>query len=218
MSLPDVLILLRISPGKSQSDTVLLSIRSENQLSSYLRIMGFITASRAPLLLLLDFNCQADTSLAHHDSQAYLLPATAPIQSPDFSLPASSWMKPLATSPALTSLVEIPGNWYGEDMTPLQYLPHTSNSHGYVDVRLIEQIWKDRFSWLWENGETKGEGSEKAIDFIFPLILHPDTSGMGHVIGMIERFIRWLQGWGSEVQFWRYEDIAAEVRREANIS
>ena len=94
-----------------------------------------------------------------------------------------------------------------EDMTPLSYYPHASNTQGYVDVRTIEQMWKDRFLWLWENGDGIGEK-----DFIFPLVLHPDTSGMAHVIGMIERVLVWLKGWGEEVEFWRYEDIATEWR------
>ncbi len=66
--------------------------------------------------------------------------------------------------------------------------------------------------WLWEDPTPESGGN-----FVFPIVLHPDTSGMAHVIGMIERFIRWLQGWGEEVEFWRCEDIARawkEARRE----
>ena len=85
----------------------------------------------------------------------------------------------------------------------MQYLPHVPNSHGYVDVRRIEQMWKDRFMWIWENEE----------DAIFPLIIHPDTSGMAHVIGMIERMIRWLQGWGSNVEFCQAREVAKEFKR-----
>lgn len=152
-----------------------------------------------------------DSSLTHHDSQPFLLPLHPPIEPPDFSKPASTWMHPTPlTSSSLTSLVEIPCNWYGEDETPLSYLPHVNNSHGYVDTRVIEQMWKDRFLWLWENAGD--EGSEEGVnDFIFPICLHPDTSGMAHVIGMIERMMIWLQSWGEEVQFCRYEDIAKET-------
>ncbi|KAI4244637.1 MAG: hypothetical protein L6R40_002841 [Gallowayella cf. fulva] len=164
------------------------------------------------ILLLEKHGFHYDSSLTHHDSQAYFLPRHLPIVPPDFSKSASSWMKPtpISSSP-LTSVVEIPCNWYGEDETPLSYLPHVNNSHGYVDVRVIEQMWKDRFTWLWQNADD--EGSEEGVnDFIFPIGLHPDTSGMAHVIGMIERMMVWLQGWGEEVQFCRYEDIAREVR------
>ena len=110
-----------------------------------------------------------------------------------------------------TSLAEIPCNWYMEDSTPLAYFPHVPNSQGYIDVRLIEQMWKDRFDWLWENGS--GEDVEGG-DFVFPLILHPDCSGMPHVIGMVERIIKWLKE-KEGVEFWKYEDIAREWRAGA---
>ncbi|KAL8951736.1 MAG: hypothetical protein Q9222_002315 [Ikaeria aurantiellina] len=172
--------------------------------------------------LLEKYGFEYDSSLTHHDSQPYQLPLTPPIHPPDFSSPAATWMHPLplSTSP-LSSLTEIPCNWYGEDETPLSYLPHVNNSHGYVDTRVIEQMWKDRFMWLWENSHAEndanvddGEGKEEkgVNNFIFPMVLHPDTSGMAHVIGMVERMVVWLKGWGEEVEFWRYEDIAREAR------
>ncbi|KAL8941288.1 MAG: hypothetical protein Q9216_002349, partial [Gyalolechia sp. 2 TL-2023] len=102
------------------------------------------------------------------------------------------------------------------DETPLSYLPHVNNSHGYVDVRVIEQMWKDRFLWLWEHAweecENGGEAGERVAEFIFPIVLHPDTSGMAHVIGMVERFLKWLAERGPEVEFCRYEDIAREEK------
>lgn len=52
------------------------------------------------------------------------------------------------------------------------------------------------------------------MNFVFPIVLHPDTSGMAHIIGMIERFVKWLRGWGEEVEFWRYEDIARAWKEE----
>ena len=36
---------------------------------------------------------------------------------------------------------------------------------------------------------------------------------MAHVIGMIERFLLWLQSFGDEVEFVTYETIAEEFRR-----
>ncbi|KAI0150167.1 polysaccharide deacetylase family protein [Xylariaceae sp. FL1272] len=161
-----------------------------------------------------------DTSLMHHDSQPYWTPADPPIQTIDFSQPASSWLKPTpiadpATVNPLRSgehpLVEIPCGWYNEDMMPLQYLPHLANSMGYVSTRVVEQMWKDKFMWLWENAGT--EASEKSFgtaDFIFPILMHPDTSGMAHIIGMAERMISWLQSWGDCVEFSKHEDIARD--------
>ncbi|PWY90121.1 putative xylanase/chitin deacetylase [Aspergillus heteromorphus CBS 117.55] len=88
------------------------------------------------------------------------------------------------------------------DMTPLQFLPHAPNSHGYTDVRVIENMWKDRFLWIRDNEE----------DPVFPVLMHPDTSGMAHVIGMVERFLGWLKGWqqgeDGEVEFCTSAEVA----------
>ena len=73
-------------------------------------------------------------------------------------------------------------------------------------------MWKDRFEWLWENGS--GEEQDQGTNFVFPLILHPDCSGMAHVVGMVERMIQWLKG-REDVEFWKYEDIAREWRAGA---
>jgi peptidoglycan/xylan/chitin deacetylase (PgdA/CDA1 family) len=151
-----------------------------------------------------------DTSLSHHDSKPYHLPNIPPIVPPTYEPSASArdWMKPLPkpSPPTPKTLVEIPTNWYAEDMTPLQFWPHVPNSQGYVDVRVIENMWKDKFEWIRSEVDDMGEKDM----MVFPLVLHPDTSGMAHVIGMIERVVKWLQGWGGEVEFCTYEEAATE--------
>ena len=153
-----------------------------------------------------------DSSLMHHDSQPYFTPADPPIKTIDWSKPASTWLEP---SPIASQaypedgqhpLVELPCGWYNEDMMPLMYLPHLSNSMGYISTRVVEQMWKDKFMWLWENGK---EGNESA-DFMFPLLVHPDVSGLAHIIGMIDRFLGWLRGFGDAVEFCTCEQIATE--------
>jgi hypothetical protein len=89
-------------------------------------------------------------------------------------------------------------------MTPMQFLPHAPNSQGYISPYTIETMWKDRFEYLYEEcSEEGGNGG-----FIFPLVLHPDTSGMAHVIGMIDRVIGWLKAKGDEVTFVQFGDCA----------
>lgn len=165
-----------------------------------------------------------NSSLSHHDSQPYWTPADPPIEKIDFTKDASSWLKPtpitdpMQLNPLATNehpLVEIPCGWYNEDMMPLQYLPHLPNSMGYVSTRVVEQMWKDKFQWLWDNATRNHNGEEEdservneSLDFVFPILMHPDTSGMAHIIGMAERMVNWLKGWGSEVQFYKHEDIA----------
>lgn len=64
----------------------------------------------------------------------------------------------------------------------------------------------DRFEWLRSEIADGREGMT-----IFSIILHPETSGMAHVIGMIQRFLEWVQSFGEdEVEFLTYEQIALE--------
>ncbi|TVY49948.1 Peptidoglycan deacetylase [Lachnellula occidentalis] len=158
---------------------------------------------------------KTDTSLTHHDSEPYFLPQAPPIPSIDFSphLSASTWMRPLPAPAAPTdkTLVELPCNWYMEDMTPMQFLPAAPNSHGYVSAGSIMEMWKSRFNFLYSEFDDEERAAGKG-DFIFPLVLHPDTSGMAHIIGMIDQMIAWLKERGDEVEFCKYEDVAREWR------
>ncbi|KAG0652599.1 Peptidoglycan deacetylase [Hyphodiscus hymeniophilus] len=176
------------------------------------------TIRETTVKLLREHDFLYDTSLMHHDSQLYWTPADPPIQKIDFSKDASSWLKPTAiatpedTNPLLSNqhpLVEIPCGWYNEDMMPLQYLPHLPNSMGYVSTRVVEQMWKDKFEWTWEHfSQDPGNLGGDEISFVFPLLMHPDTSGMSHIIGMVERMILWLKSWGDAVEFCKHEDVA----------
>ena len=167
--------------------------------------------------LLQEHNFLWDSSLTHYDSTPYFMPKDPmPVEPIDFDpkVKADSWMHP---SPNFTSLpksdlVEIPCNWYLEDATPMQMYPNNANSHGYVDARQVERMWKDRVEWMrreMEDAEADGKEGEMKV---LSIILHPDTSGMAHVIGMIERFLLWLKGC-DDVEFLRCEELAEEFRR-----
>ena len=174
---------------------------------------GFEYGPYANQSIMIYHSLLADSSLSHHDSQPYWAPKNDPIQAPDFSKPASSWMQPESISAHSKHLVEIPCNWYAEDATPLNYYPHTANSHGYVSATQMEQMWKDRFTWLWEN-ERDRENNDDLGFLIYPLVLHPDCSGMAHIMGMVKRHVQWLQSFGEGAVFERYEDIAAAFKAE----
>jgi hypothetical protein len=136
-----------------------------------------------------------------------------PIVAPQYAhmRSASEWMKPLPRPerPTGSTLVEIPANWYAEDMTPMQFWPHTPNSQGYVDARVMERMWMDRFEWLMrERDELVEEGDGEKEMVVFSLVMHPDTSGMAHVIGMIERFLGWLRAKGEEVEWLTCGEVA----------
>lgn len=168
--------------------------------------------SERTISLLQEYDFLWDSSLSHYDSVPYHLPQDpAPIQPIDFrpDAKAEEWMHPSPNFDDLpkSNLVEIPCNWYAEDMTPLQFFPNTPNSAGYVDVRVVERMWMDRFEWLRKEVK-EGGGARKGEAVVYSLVIHPDTSGMAHVIGMLERFLVWLMGFGEEVEFLRYEQIA----------
>ncbi|KAJ4354723.1 hypothetical protein N0V95_003564 [Ascochyta clinopodiicola] len=164
--------------------------------------------------LLEEYSFLYDSSLSHHDSKPYYLPNLPSIKAPTYEAEASAkdWMKPLSkpSPPTSKTLVEVPSNWYAEDMTPMQFWPHTQNSQGYVDARVIENMWKDKFEWI----RTEVDDMSESEVMVFPLVLHPDTSGMAHVIGMVERIIVYLKGWGSEVEFCTFEAAAKEWKEK----
>ena len=104
----------------------------------------------------------------------------------------------------------------------MQFLPSAPNSHGYVPAPSILSMWQERFNYLYNefSAEERIQGTATGKgNFLFPLVLHPDTSGMAHIIGMIDRMISWLkaQGEEGEVEFCRYEDVAREFKEAQKI-
>lgn len=60
------------------------------------------------------------------------------------------------------------------------FIKNSPNSHGWVNPRDVEDIWKDHFDYFYENYD----------EFIFPMTIHPDVSGHPHVLLMHERIIK----------------------------
>ncbi|KAJ5149389.1 xylanase/chitin deacetylase [Penicillium atrosanguineum] len=140
-----------------------------------------------------DSRTVCDSTPASKDCRPLLGPeAPPPLGEPiDFSKPAATWMHPIketSSPPDRRPLVCVPCNYYMEDKTPMQFLPHCEDSQGYVDVRVIENMWRDRFLLIRDNEE----------ESVSPVLMHPDTSGMAHIIGMRERFLRWVKDFERE--------------------
>jgi hypothetical protein len=57
-------------------------------------------------------------------------------------------MKPLVKGQE-TGLVEIPANWYIDDLPPMMFMKKVPNSHGFVNVRDIEDIWRVSAVTFW---------------------------------------------------------------------
>jgi peptidoglycan/xylan/chitin deacetylase (PgdA/CDA1 family) len=144
-----------------------------------------------------------DHSFMHHDFQPYWAPD--PAQSTwvetDVSQKAESWMRPMSALRA-SSVVEIPANWHVDDWPPLQPSPGRAGSHGYVDVESVERCWKEQFEFAYEEYD----------GFVFPISIHPQVSGKGHVIRMHDRFIRWVNSHEGEIVWMPLEKMAEEFR------
>lgn len=108
--------------------------------------------------LLLEYGIEYDHSMMHHDSQCYWLPTGDKWTKINYDAKAEEWMKPLEKGNPI-ELVEIPSSWYLDDLPPMMFVKNSPNSHGWVNPRDIEVMWKDMFTWLYENEE----------DFVFPV-------------------------------------------------
>lgn len=117
-----------------------------------------------------------DHSLSHHDCLPYYIRTGDTWVKIDYSKPASHWMKPLVRG-SETGLVEIPVNWYLDDLPPMMYMKKVPNSHGWVNAKDVEELWKDHFDYFYREYE----------NFCFPVTIHPDVSGHPHVLLMLER-------------------------------
>ncbi|KAG1739027.1 carbohydrate esterase family 4 protein [Suillus lakei] len=143
---------------------------------------------------------QTDHSNMCHDSQMYYLRDEDTWTKIDYQAKAHTWMKPLQKGKE-TGLVEIPGNWYLDDLPPMMFIKSSSNSHGWVSTQAVEQLWKDTFTYLYRE--------EK--DFVFPISIHPDVSGRPHVLLMLESFIEWINT-HDDVQWLTFYEMAQDFR------
>ncbi|KAL4936570.1 hypothetical protein BDV06DRAFT_91189 [Aspergillus oleicola] len=134
--------------------------------------------SREGFQLLLDYGIEYDHSMSHEDCQAYYLRTGDTWTNIDYSQKAETWMKPLQPGQT-TGLVEIPSNWYLDDLPPMMFIKKAPNSHGFVNPRDVEDIWRDHFDYFYREYD----------EFVFPITLHPDVSGRPHVLLMLERLI-----------------------------
>ncbi|OTA84489.1 hypothetical protein M434DRAFT_83251 [Hypoxylon sp. CO27-5] len=136
--------------------------------------------------LMLSYGIEYDHSMSHEDCQMYwlrtgdtwtkvILLMYARI---DYSKKAEEWMKPLVKGQP-TGMVEIPGSWYIDDLPPMMFMKNSANSHGWVNPRDVEDIWRDHFDYFYREYD----------EFIFPMTIHPDVSGRPHVLLMHERLI-----------------------------
>lgn len=104
--------------------------------------------SREGAELLLSYGIEYDHSMSHHDCEAYYLRTDDSWTKIDYSKKAKEWMKPLVKGQD-TGLVEIPANWYLDDLPPHMFIKGSPNSHGFVNARDTEDLWRDHFDYFY---------------------------------------------------------------------
>jgi peptidoglycan/xylan/chitin deacetylase (PgdA/CDA1 family) len=59
----------------------------------------------------------------------------------------------------------------------MMFIKKAPNSHGFVNPRHLEEMWRDQFDWVY-----------REYDYaVFPMTIHPDVAGRPQVLMMLER-------------------------------
>ena len=128
--------------------------------------------------LLLKHGIKYDHSLMSQDFHPHYVRVGDAWTLIDYSKKASEWMQPL-TRGEETDLIEIPASWYLDDLPPMMFIKKSPNSHGFVNPRHLEEMWRDQFDWVY-----------REYDYaVFTFTIHPDVSGRPQVLMMHERLI-----------------------------
>ena len=112
-------------------------------------------------------------------------------------------MKPLVRGEE-TDLIEIPASWYLDDLPPMMFIKGAPNSHGFVNPRHLEEIWRDQFDYVYREEDYA----------VFAMTIHPDVSGRPQVILMLERMIEHINGHDG-VRWATMDEIADDFKRAA---
>lgn len=153
--------------------------------------------------LLLERGITYDHSLMHRDFEPYYVRVGDSWTKIDYSAPAETWMEPLVRGEE-TDLVEIPANWYLDDLPPMMFIKSSPNSHGFVNPRDIEEMWRDQFDWV-----------HREMDYAaFTMTIHPDVSGRPQVLLMLERLIDHINAHDG-VRWVTFDEIAQDFLRRS---
>jgi len=153
--------------------------------------------------LLLKRGIKYDHSLMHKDFEPYYVRVGDRWTLIDYSKKPQEWMKPLERG-VETDLIEIPGSWYLDDLPPMMFIKKAPNSHGFVNPRHLEEIWRDQFDWVY-----------REMDYaVFTMTIHPDVSGRPQVLLMLERLFNHINRHPG-VRFTTFDDIANDFARRS---
>jgi peptidoglycan-N-acetylglucosamine deacetylase len=150
--------------------------------------------------LLLKYGFTYDHSQSYHDFLPFYARVGDTWTKIDYSKEAADWMRPLVRGQEI-DLVEIGANWYVDDLPPMMFIKKSPNSHGFVNPRHLEEMWRDEFDWVY-----------REMDYgVFPITIHPDVSGRPQVLLMLERLIEHINR-HSGVSWLTMEEIAEDFR------
>ena len=116
--------------------------------------------------LLLERGIKYDHSLMNNDFHPFYVRVGDTWTKIDYGKDAHEWMKPLVRGQE-TELIDIPGNWYLDDLPPMMFIKSAPNSFGFIKPRDIEELWRDQFDWVYREHDYA----------VFTLTIHPDVSG-----------------------------------------
>lgn len=131
--------------------------------------------------ILAKYDFKYDHSQGYRDFQPFYARVGDKWNVIDYSKTAEEWMHPMTHGEEI-DLVEIGANWYMDDLPPMMFMKNVPNSHGFVNPRDIEEMWRDQFDWVYRN-----------MDYaVYPFTIHPDVSGRPQVLLMLERLIDYI--------------------------
>ena len=191
---------------RQEEDVLLKCIELIEQISGR-RPTGYVAPwwefSNVTNELLLKQGFKYDHSLMHNDFHPYYVRVGDSWTKIDYARPAAEWMKPLVRGQE-TDLIEIPANWYLDDLPPMMFIKKSPNSHGFINPRDIEELWRDQFDWVY-----------RECDYaVFTMTIHPDVSGRPQVLLMHERMIEYING-HEGVSWMTFEEIADDFSRRS---
>ncbi|KAF8901419.1 hypothetical protein CPB85DRAFT_1439109 [Mucidula mucida] len=141
-------------------------------------------SSKEGVQLLLDKGIQYDHSSQAHDCLPFFARDEDTWTNINYSAESAfEWMKPLQRGNP-TAMVQIPGNWYLDDLPPHMFIKSSHASHGFVDADVTLKLWKKarHFEYFYREYDW----------FVFPLTIHPDVSGRPHMLLILEELIEWI--------------------------
>ncbi|MBV9998863.1 MAG: polysaccharide deacetylase [Verrucomicrobia bacterium] len=150
--------------------------------------------------LLVERGIKYDHSLMHKDFHPYYIRVGDSWTKIDYSKHPNEWMKPLVRGRE-TDLIEIPASWYLDDLPPMMFIKKAPNSHGFVNPRHLEEMWRDQFDWVY-----------REYDYaVFAITIHPDVSGRPQVLLMLERLVEHILK-HEGTRFLTFDEIADDFK------